>query len=189
MQNPFIIGEKIYLRPLQTEDAGFVCRGENDSQVRETLFLAFPVDPLKSQEKISQQINNRETIIFIIAAKDSDEPVGQVALFRLDWVSRAAVFYLALLDPAQWSKGYGREATQLMIDYAFETLNLNRIQLHVFAGNTAAIKIYQKVGFVKEGILREAMFHHDCYCDFWVMGILRSDWLKIHSMRGKPAES
>ncbi|MFH1212946.1 MAG: GNAT family protein [Candidatus Neomarinimicrobiota bacterium] len=181
MQNPFLIGEKIYLRPLQSGDAEFICRGENDPVVRETLFLAFPIDPEKVQEKISLQTNTRETLIFMIVSKDADEAIGQIAFFRLDWVSRAAVFYIALLDPAHWSKGFGSEATHLMVDYAFETLNLNRIQLHVFADNVAAIKIYQKAGFVKEGILREAMFHHNRYCDFWVMGILKSDWLKFHS--------
>ncbi len=187
MRNPFIIGEKIYLRPLQPEDSEFICRGENDPRVRETLFLAFPSDPTRSLEKINQQIASRETIIFMLVAKENDKPVGQTAFFRLDWVSRAAVFYLALLDPAQWSKGYGYEATRLMVDYAFETLNLNRIQLHVFADNTAAVKIYQKIGFVKEGILREAMFHHDRYCDFWVMGILKADWHKSHSKKRIPA--
>jgi RimJ/RimL family protein N-acetyltransferase len=65
-----------------------------------------------------------------------------------------------------------------MVDYAFMTLNLNRIQLHVCAENTPAIKIYERVGFQKEGVLRQAMFRKGNYVDFWVMGILRSDWLK-----------
>ncbi len=178
MINPFLIGRYIYLRPLQLEDSDFIARGENNPKVRETLFLFLPNYPALTKEKISQQINSRETIIFTIVEKASDIPVGQTAFFRIDWVSRAAIFYLAILDPAFWGKGYGTETTQLMVDYAFETLNLNRIQLHVFADNVAAIKIYQKVGFIKEGVLRQAMFHHDHYCDFWVMGILKNDWLQ-----------
>jgi RimJ/RimL family protein N-acetyltransferase len=106
------------------------------------------------------------------------QAVGVTAFFRIDYVSRAAIFYLALLDPQAWSKGFGGEATRLMVDYAFATLNLHRIQLHVCAENAPAIRIYEKAGFVKEGVLRQAMYRRGGYVDFWVMGILREDWEK-----------
>lgn len=185
MQNVFLIGEKIYLRPLQEEDITLLVSGENDPQVRETLFLFLPNYPLLTAERIAQQIHSKESIVLTIVEKITDLAVGQTAFFRIDWVSRAAIFYLALLKPACWGRGYGTEATQLMVDYAFETLNLNRIQLHVCAENIAAIKIYQKVGFVQEGVLRQAMFHHNRYSDFWVMGMLKSDWLKSKKSSNK----
>jgi RimJ/RimL family protein N-acetyltransferase len=177
MNTPFLIGDKIYLRPISLEDSVLLSQGENDPLIRETLFLAFPLAVSQAEEKIRQYINSREAIVLVIVEKDSDRSIGQTAFFRLDYVSRAAVFYLAILDPSFWSRGYGTEATQLMIDYAFATLNLNRIQLHVCAENTSAIKIYQRVGFIKEGELRQAMFRNSHYADFWVMGMLRSDWL------------
>ncbi len=178
MQNPFLIGEKVYLRPIEADDAKFLAMGENDSTVREALFLAFPVSSKAEQEKVEQLIKSKDAIVLIIVEKETDQPVGQTAFFRIDYVSRAAVFYLAILDPAYWSKGFGSEATLMMVDYAFKTLNLNRIQLHVCAENLPAIKIYERVGFQKEGVLRQAMFRKGNYVDFWVMGILRSDWLK-----------
>jgi len=177
LENPFLIGEKIYLRPVEPEDAKFLSKGENDPIVREALFLALPISLSNEQEKIEQLIKSKEAIVLIIVEKEADKPVGQTAFFRIDYISRAAVFYIAILDPACWSKGLGSEATQLMVDCAFKTLNLNRIQLHVCAENTAAIKIYQRVGFQQEGVLRQAMFRNGNYVDFWVMGILRSDWL------------
>jgi len=115
--------------------------------------------------------------------KQSDQPVGQTAFFRIDYISRAAVFYLAILDPNCWSQGLGTETTQMMMQYAFNTLNLNRIQLHVCQETTAAIKIYQRVGFKKEGVLRQAMYRNGRYYDFWVMGLLRSDWLAAQGSR------
>lgn len=178
MTNAFLIGSQIYLRPVELEDLPFIVQGENAPQVRETLFLFWPSYRLSTEERLLQQIKSKESIVLTIVIKDSEQVIGQTAFFRLDWVSRAAVFYLALLDPASWGKGYGTEVTRLMVDYAFATLNLNRIQLHVCAENLPAIKIYQKVGFIQEGVLRQAMFHHDRYCDFWVMGILKSDWLR-----------
>jgi RimJ/RimL family protein N-acetyltransferase len=179
MTNPFLIGEKIYLRPIELGDARFLCQGENDPVVREALFFALPVHLQREEEKIQQYMNSRESIVLTIVEKNSDTPVGQTAFFRIDYISRAAVFYLAILNPADWSKGFGSDATRIMVDYAFDSLNLNRIQLHVCAENAPAIKIYQKVGFVKEGVLRQAMYRNGSYCDFWVMGILKEDWQAI----------
>ncbi len=179
MNYPFLISNKIFLRPIELEDAKFLSKGENDPIVRESLFLALPVSLTNEQEKIEQYIKAKDAIVLTIVEKDINKPVGQTAFFRVDYISRAAIFYLAILDPAHWSQGLGTEATQLMVDYAFNTLNLNRIQLHVCAENTPAIKIYQRVGFQKEGVLRQAMFRNGAYHDFWVMGILRSDWLAL----------
>lgn len=183
MDHPFLIGEKIYLRPVEVEDAKFLSKGENDPIVRESLFLALPVSLTNEQEKVEQYIKSQDAIVIIIVEKKTNKPIGQTGFFRIDYISRAAIFYLAILDPAHWSKGYGTEATQLMVDYAFKTLNLNRIQLHVCAENTSAIKIYQRAGFIKEGILRQAMYRQGNFVDFWVMGILRDDWL-IHREKG-----
>lgn len=180
MDNPFLIGEKIYLRPVEPEDAKFLSKGENDPIVRESLFLALPVSLTTEQEKIEQYLRSKEAIVLIIVEKETDKPVGGTAFFRIDYVSRAAIFYLVILDPAFWSKGFGSEATQLMVDFAFKTLNLNRIQLHVCAENTPAIKIYERVGFIKEGVLRQAMFRNGNYVDFWVMGMLSDDWSVHH---------
>ncbi len=178
MESPFLIGEKTYLRSVAEEDAEFISGGENNPLVRETLFIGLPTEISKIRSKIQNWIQSLESIVFIVMDKATDKPVGQSAFYRIDYLSRAAVFYLAILDPKAWGRGFGTEATRMMVDYAFETLNLNRIQLHVFAGNRPAIAIYQKVGFVQEGLLRQAMFHNNEYCDFWVMGILKSDWQK-----------
>jgi len=181
LENPFLIGDKIYLRPVDLEDANFLSKGENDPTVRESLFLALPASLTTEREKVEQHIKSREAIVLVIVEKEANKPVGQTAsaFFRIDYISRSAIFYLAILDPAYWSKGFGSEATQLMVDYAFKTLNLNRIQLHVCAENTPAIKIYERVGFKKEGVLRQAMFRKGNYVDFWVMGILKNDWLAL----------
>jgi diamine N-acetyltransferase len=178
MKAPFLAGEKVYLRPVEEKDSELVYQGKNDPAVRETLFLFFPMTLEQVKEELRSWTNSKETILFTICRKGDDKPVGQTAFVRIDYVSRAAVFYVSVYDSSEWSKGYGGEATKLMVDYGFDILNLNRIQLHVFADNTAAVKAYEKAGFVKEGLLRQAMYHHGQYCDFYVMGILREEWEK-----------
>ncbi|HDP69152.1 MAG TPA: N-acetyltransferase [Candidatus Marinimicrobia bacterium] len=142
----FISGKKILLRPYIADDALLFCRGENDPEVRETLFRAFPINVDRIHERIQSQIKAQNAVVFSIA------------------------------DKIRWAQGLGSEATRLMIEYGFNTLNLHRIQLHVFKNNHPAIRIYEKIGFKTERLLREAMYQHGEYCYFLLMGCLRDEW-------------
>jgi RimJ/RimL family protein N-acetyltransferase len=171
----FIIGEKIYLRAVKPGDEEMIARLENHPDPRSTLFYAQPTSVQQIKERIDGFLTDPHVVVFIICTKEDDRPIGITALFRIDWVGRMAIYYIGIADKINWSKGYGSEATKLMVDYAFETLNLNRIQLHVYVGNEPAVEVYKKVGFKVEGTLREAMYHNGTFCDFYVMGLLRSD--------------
>lgn len=174
----FIEGEKVYLRPVEEQDLELLYFGKNNPKVRETLFLFFPMSIEQVKQEIATYINSRENLYFTIVEQQTDIAVGLTAFVRIDYVSRMATFFLAIYDPDYWSKGYGTEATKLMIEYGFDILNLNRIQLHVAVENEFAVRAYKKCGFLIEGTLREAMYHHDKYCDFYLMSILRSEFYK-----------
>lgn len=178
MHNPFIISENIYLRALEPGDEKILALSENHPDPRETLFYALPTSLDGQKDKWARFHNDPNTVVLVICGRQTDDIIGVTAFFRIDWVSRAAVFYIAIAEAENWSRGYGSECTRLMVDYAFQTLNLNRIQLHVYAGNDRGIRAYQRAGFSIEGTLRQAMYHHSTYCDFYVMGILRGDWEK-----------
>ena len=82
-------------------------------------------------------------------------------------------------DKSCWNQGYGTEVMRLLLKHGFETLNLNRIYLHVFATNLRAIRCYEKAGYVPEGRLREAEFKNGQYVDFIVMSVLRSEYTRM----------
>ncbi len=174
----FLAGEKVYLRPVENSDQAMVYRGKNDPRVRETLFLFYPLSFEEIGREQQSWLSARENVALTICNREDHQAVGQTAYLRIDYISRAAIFYLAIYNPEHWGRGYAGEATRLMTQYGFDTLNFNRIQLHVFCDNIAAVKAYQKAGFQIEGTLREAMYHHDRYCDFYVMGILRRDYYR-----------
>jgi RimJ/RimL family protein N-acetyltransferase len=176
MKNPFIIGDKIYLRAVECEDAVLLMRCNNQPEVQATFFIAFPTNTLRQEQDIKHLYEQHDYIPFVICEKETDKAIGITAFHRVDLVSRAAVFSIRIAYEEDWGKGYGSEATRLMVEYGFEKLNLNRIQLHVFAGNTRGIRAYEKAGFIKEGLLRQAMYHNNEYCDFHVMGILREEY-------------
>lgn len=114
----------------------------------------------------NQWHTNKDNVLFTICEQNSDEPIGETGLFRIDYISRAAIFYIAIYDSKYWSRGYGSEATNLVLNYSFDILNLNRVQLHVAANNLRGVKVYEKCGFKIEGTLREAMYHNNEYVDF-----------------------
>ena len=174
----FIEGEKVYLRPYHPHDDELVFYGKNNSDVRQTLFLFSPITQEQVKKELEQWANSKETVLFTICSQEDYIAVGQTALVRIDYISRAAVFYIAIYDPQYWSKGFGGEATKLMIEYAFDILNLNRVQLHVSCENVNAVEAYKKAGFTIEGTLRQAMYHCNRYVDFYVMGILREEYYK-----------
>ncbi len=92
--------------------------------------------------------------------------IGTARLHSLDAENRRARYAIGLFDPGYWGKGYGTEVTRLVLQYAFETLGLHRVDLRVLAFNARAIACYEKCGFVREGVEREGS---------WIGGEWQSD--------------
>lgn len=176
MRNPFLIGEKVYLRAVEKGDAQIIALSENHPEPRQTLYFALPTSIEHHQARLEEHKDDPREIAFTIVDKESDRAIGMTAFFRIDWVSRMAIFYIAIAEKENWSKGFGKETTRLMVTYAFETLNLNRIQLHVSTLNEPAVKAYKAAGFKVEGTLRQAMYNQKHYSDFYVMAILSEEW-------------
>lgn len=181
MINPFAVGQLIFLRPIEPEDAAVVAACNNDPDVRRTFFTHTPVSVSAQKGRLeSLYAPGSDYLPFIISLKEDDTPIGVTAFHRVDLVSRAAVFSICISDTSKWGRGYARDASEVMLRYGFQVLNLHRVQLHVWTGNAAALKTYESLGFVKEGTLREAMCHDGEYCDFHVMGILENEWRAKH---------
>ncbi|MCD6234324.1 MAG: GNAT family N-acetyltransferase [Candidatus Marinimicrobia bacterium] len=173
MRDIFLEGKKVILTPMEEEDAEFIRKMENDPEVRYALFLYKPLTRESAEKKVREMISSPDIFMFMIMDKENRQIIGQSGLVRVDFVSRSAIFFIAIHHKASRSKGFGTESTRLIVDYAFQTLNLNRIQLHVNSENTPAIHIYKKLGFQIEGTMRQAMYHGGKYCDFYVMGKIR----------------
>jgi RimJ/RimL family protein N-acetyltransferase len=107
--------------------------------------------------------------------------IGNTDLHAIEPVTNAAEFGILIGEKEYWNKGYGREATRLMLKHGFEDLNLNRIYLYVFLENARAIKAYESAGFIKEGVLRQAMYKNGLYNDIVLMSVLHSEWKGFES--------
>lgn len=105
-------------------------------------------------------------------------PVGTIGLLSIDQKNKKAEYYIAMGEVAYKGKGVAKEACRLILQYGFETLKLNRIYLYTESGNVVAQKLFEKVGFVKEGLIRSDIYSHGKYADRYVYGVLREEWIK-----------
>ena len=179
MKNAFLIGEKIYLRPIEREDAPLMQAFINDPEVTQTLCAHRPYS-LQSEIEFIDQTNKDQNVIWLgIALKQDERLIGSITLRGIQGKDRKGDFGIKIGVKEEWNKGYGTEATKLIVRYGFETLNLNRIFLRVFEYNLRAIRAYEKAGFRREGLLRQDEYRMGRYWDVIVMGLLREDWDKL----------
>lgn len=103
-------------------------------------------------------------------------PVGTIGLLSIDKKNSKAEYYIAMGETSYKGKGIAKEASLLILQYGFETLLLNRIYLYTEVENVTGQKLFEKVGFVKEGLIRQDILSHGKYADRYAYGYLREDW-------------
>ncbi|MHB2023524.1 MAG: GNAT family N-acetyltransferase [Mycobacteriales bacterium] len=101
--------------------------------------------------------------------------IGWCALTRWNPGYRSASLGYCL-DDAAWGQGYATEAARSLLAWAFDTLDLNRVQAETDTRNLASARVLEKLGFVREGTLREDCIVNGEVSDSWVFGLLRRDW-------------
>jgi RimJ/RimL family protein N-acetyltransferase len=121
---------------------------------------------------------------FMIRTVEEDKAIGFVDLDGFNWSARDAWVGIGIGDADYRGKGFGTEAMQLLLRYAFSALNLNRVNLGVFDFNERAIKSYEKCGFKYEGTEREVIYKDDKRYGVINMGILRDEWEALQSSAG-----
>ena len=176
VKNPFLIGDKVYLRAFEPEDAPLAVPWMNDQEVTRTLAWFRPANLQTEEEFIASSLKADDRVALAIAVKESDRLIGATGLEQIKWRERIACFGIVIGEKPAWGKGYGTDATRLMVKYGFETLNLNRIWLHAREDNTGGIRAYEKAGFRREGVLRQEVYREGRYWDVVAMAILRADW-------------
>ena len=185
----FYEGERIYLRPLELSDEPQLRQWINHPDNWRTLRRVFPCNEVREREWIEKLYASREDIALGIIVKEGDRLVGSAGLMKINPVNRSAVFGILIGDLEYQSRGYGTEATRLMVKLAFEEFNLNRVELSVLASNPRGIKAYERAGFVFEGRAREAYFRGGRYVDELRYAILRSEWEPNQGLQTETVES
>ena len=151
--------------------------------VRLTRYQDGPMRPDEIERFFAARALGVESLAMAIHLADDDRLIGTCALSQLDSDNGSALFHITIGEKDVWGRGYGTQATRLMIDHAFTGLGLHRIALTVFSFNERAIRSYRSCGFVVEGRAREAIWREGRWWDEIAMSMLDSDWATRRSAR------
>ncbi len=174
-----ILGERVRLRAIERDDLPRFVTWLNDPEVRHGLLVNIPLSLAQEEQwynHILEKPMEEQPLVIEINTPEGWMAVGNIALDTIDWKERCAEVGIFIGEKSLWNRGYGREAMQLMLRHGFNSLNLNRIFLRVYATNPRAVKSYEKAGFVHEGQLRQAHFQDGHYIDVLIMSVIRSEW-------------
>jgi RimJ/RimL family protein N-acetyltransferase len=171
-----LIGEKCYLSPSTPDDAEKFVKWLNDAEVLQTLGIVDNLWSLETERTYLNGIAQSRDPNFAIIDRQSDKLIGSCGLFRINAIDRTAECGILIGDRSFWGRGYGEEAMRLMLDYAFNILNLHNVMLNVYAYNERAIKCYEKTGFKRIGTRRQAHVYCGKIYDVHYYEILASEF-------------
>lgn len=171
-----ITGKNIILRPYQMEDAETILEGANNPTMRRLTGTQMTFTLEMTQGYVGRMMNPEDRLGYIIAEPQTSAPLGEVVVMDIDDENHSASIRIALFHEEDLNKGYGTEAMRLMVDEVFTKFNLHRLELDVFDFNPRAVRVYEKLGFKQEGVLRDTLFYDGEYHSTIIMSILEDEW-------------
>jgi RimJ/RimL family protein N-acetyltransferase len=153
-----IVGERVSLGPMRRDLLTLYSRWANDFQVNSTVTPQLRPLTMESEEKwYDRAVTNEQLARFTIYVRDGLRPIGITSLYDINHQNRTATFGILIGERDCWGSGYGTEATQLILDYAFTVLGLHNVMLSVRDYNARGIRAYERAGFKRVGVRREAV--------------------------------
>lgn len=173
-----IYGEGLRLRAIEREDIPRFVRWFNDPEVRRFLTMYRPLSRAQEERWVESLLSRKDDIVLAIEVQEGDHwlHIGNVGLHRIDWKNRVATLGIVIGEKGYWGRGYGTEAVRAMLRYAFGELGMNRVELETYSFNPRAQRCYEKAGFRREGVRRQALFRDGRFHDVIIMGILREEF-------------
>lgn len=165
------------LRELEREDIPAINSWRSDKDLIDNLGAPFRyINKDIDYDWYTNYLSNRGNNIRCSILNEADQLIGLVSLTNINRLNQSAVFHIMIGQSARRSKGIGSYATNEMLNHAFFDMNLNRVELSVLASNHRAIALYEKVGFKKEGINRQAVYKNGTFADMVNMAILKDEF-------------
>jgi RimJ/RimL family protein N-acetyltransferase len=181
MRNPVLVGERVYLRPLEPDDADRI--SEFEAQENETITHMggrTPMSPIALRKMISEEFKTMPpgTIEFAVCLKENDEMIGVVGVTDINWVHGHGETF-SHLRPGEWrGQGFGTEAKHLLLEYCFDHIGLHVLTSWVWELNGRSAGALAKQGYKSAGRLKADGIEKGVYYDDMVFDLLRADWVE-----------
>lgn len=165
----FLTGKTCSLCSLTKENLIKLSEWMNDDEVTRLLFTgSTPTTP----DDLPWPLENNAVVLGIWS---DSKFIGTTGLYSIHPIAHSAEYRILIGDKNYWGRGIGTECTNMVIDYGFDRLNLNMIWLGVNVENKAAVRVYEKTGFVYEGELRQVQYRNGKYYNVVRYSILRGE--------------
>lgn len=180
MDNPFLISKNCYLRTVEINDAPLIQEWHNDPELRRLgSGGGLPVTCEKEEQDIKSACNSNDEAYLMIVKKRDNKAIGFIRFNYIDSISKNVWLRMIIGDKKAWGRGYASEALQSVLKWLFYEQNIHRITLETYATNIRALKFFEKIGFKKEGVLREAHYADGKYYDIISYGLLKREFQRI----------
>ncbi|GII52134.1 N-acetyltransferase [Planotetraspora thailandica] len=170
-----LTGDRVRLRAIEPSDAEFLWRWHNDPEVMRWMDDPYPPSLARIAKDIGERDAGTYDNLVLMIETLAERTIGVVALRGAQPETGAAELDIYLGERDTWGQGYATDAMRVICRYGFEKMRLHRISLTAVAENAAARHVYQKVGFVEEGRLREAFRRDGKWHDMILMGLLEGE--------------
>lgn len=169
-------GKTCYLSPVRLEDADKYYEWLNDAEVAINLRVFPQIITLHQEKNILADL----PYMMGISNKTTNTLIGNCGLTDVDFINRSAEYGIFIGDKSVQGKGFGEEATRLMLDFAFNALNLYNIWVRVFSFNKRSLNLFRKCGFKIIGRRREAKIIGGQKYDEILMDLLASEYTSVY---------
>lgn len=167
------------LREIEKKDLQTINNWRNNNDLISCLGAPFRYINLETDERwFNNYMNNRQNTVRCSIVDNEDQILGLVSLTNIDYLNQSAEFHIMIGDSINQGRGIGSFATKKMLEHAFLNLNLHRVELDVLENNSRARHLYEKVGFVLEGVKRKAFYKNGDFANVCIYSILDFDYKK-----------
>lgn len=168
--------QRILLKPVESEDLDYLLGLRWDKDIAEFL-IHDPLSVKNQQDWFNNMKKNDMPLSIFEKGHNKLNIIGTIGLYNIDARHQKAVWRIRI-DKSSQGKGYAKEAIGLLLDYGFNTLNLNKIISESMEDNIAIVNLTKKMGFKEEGIMKEHFFHQGVFKNAILFGLLRKDFQK-----------
>lgn len=176
-------GELVHLRALERADLPALVRWFNTPEVRRLLARVEPVSLAEEERWFEALLRSTTEVAFGIVDARDGRLLGTCGLHRIDWRNRGAALRIVVSDAVDRGCGKGSDALRALLQHAFASLGLHRVELEVLVDNAAAVRCYERLGFVHEGSRKDARYLDGAFVDLALMRMLAPEWAQASSRR------
>ena len=175
----YLRGTRVGFRPLELDDLERCYTWLNDWEILRYVSHMLPKSREQERAWLARERGNDDFPLALVLLEDGTH-IGNGGIHAVDWANRHGTAGLIIGAKGAQNHGYGREAEELLLDFAFRRLNLNRVEAEVHSDNPRSLKVAERVGMVIEGRRRERLLRNGAFVDDHIVGMLASEWFARH---------